>query len=332
MIGISQRRPKAAKDPVLAQVMAERGLTEIPLFNNPTEERHRFRPLIRDMGRNRDGPVAAERITVDDRAAMAEDIKSRARGLGADLAGVAELRPVMIDRDVDLPHERIICIGVHEDFAKVIEGPDEVEKAALTAYYHCAVVATGLATYIRDELGWPARAHHNGGSDIQAIPALYHAGFGELGKHGSLINPTYGASFRPGFVTTDLPLAADAPQIFGVQDRCLNCRVCTNNCPGSAIPDHHIETEGIRRWLTDVAECYPYSRLSDTYCHICVDVCPFNAAIDMSVYKTFMKQRRAQGYKTPKRAERTPIPEQAGAGADADADADKTTNMIGVQS
>ncbi len=311
MIGISQRRPRAANDPVLAQVMEERGLTEIPLFNNPTEERHRFRPLIRDMGRKRDGPVAAERTQVDDPAAMSAEIKSRALGLGADLTGVADLSPVMIDKDVELPHERIICIGVHEDFAKVAEGPDAVEREALTAYYHCAVIATGLAAYIRGELGWPARAHHNGATDIQAIPALYHAGFGELGKHGSLINPTYGASFRPSFVTTDLPMAADGPQIFGVQERCLNCRVCTNNCPGGAIPDQHIETEGIRRWLTDIAECYPYSRLSDTYCHICVDVCPFNAAIDLPVYKNFMKQRRDQGYKTPKRAKREPSTDRA---------------------
>ncbi len=326
MIGISVRRPRAANDPVLAQAMEQRGLKEIPLFNNPCVERHRYRPLIREMGRNRDGPVAQERITVDDRGAMTADIKSYARGLGADLVGVAELRPVMIDRDVDLPHERIICIGVHEEFVKVIEGPDEVEKEALTVYYHCAVVATGLAAYIRDELGWPARAHHNGGTDIQAIPALYHAGFGELGKHGSLINPVYGASFRPGFVTTDLPLVADQPHIFGVQDRCLNCRVCSNNCPGSAIPDSHIETEGIRRWLTDVAECYPYSRLSDTYCHICVDVCPLNTANENTLYKTYMKQRRDQGNKNPNRAEREPSPDQAGAGADGRA------NRIGVKS
>lgn len=314
MIGITQRRPRAADDPLLARVMEERGLEEITLFNNPTEERHRFRPLIREMGRRRDGPVRGEPLRVYDPAAMAQTIKARAREFGADLVGIARLSAVMIDEGVELPFETIVCIGIHEEFVKVLEGPDAVEREALTAYYHCAVAATKLADHIRGDLGWPALAHHNGGTDIQAIPALQAAGFGELGKHGSLINPEFGASFRPSFVTTDLPLAADEPLVFGVQDRCLSCRVCSNNCPGDAIPDDFVITEGTRRWLTDVAKCYPYSRLSDTYCHICVDVCPFNAAIDMGVYKTFMKDRRDQGYKTPKRAIRTSVPESEGAG------------------
>ena len=60
-------------------------------------------------------------------------------------------------------------------------------------------------------LGYPARAHHNGASEVQAIPIFYQVGFGELGRHGSLINEKYGASFRPGFVTTDLPLTEDRP-------------------------------------------------------------------------------------------------------------------------
>jgi hypothetical protein len=34
---------------------------------------------------------------------------------------------------------------------------------------------------------------------VQALPIFYQVGFGELGRHGSLINEKYGASFRPGF-------------------------------------------------------------------------------------------------------------------------------------
>jgi epoxyqueuosine reductase len=69
------------------------------------------------------------------------------------------------------------------------------------------------------------RAHHNGGSEVQAIPVFYQGGFGELGRHGSLIDEKYGASFRPGFVTTDSPFTEDQPREFGVQDFCLNCNV-----------------------------------------------------------------------------------------------------------
>jgi epoxyqueuosine reductase QueG len=125
-------------------------------------------------------------------------------------------------------------------------------------------------------------------------------GFGELGRHGSLINEEYSASFRPGFVTTDLPLAEDRPREFGVQDFCTNCNVCMLNCPGDAIPKEPVMTHGIKRWLIDLEKCYPYSRLRDEYCHLCVDVCPYNVKSHPETYKAFMKERKQVGYKTPK--------------------------------
>ena len=39
---------------------------------------------------------------------------------------------------------------------------------------------------------------------------IYCSGFGEMGRHGSLINSIHAANFRPGFVTTNVPLQADA--------------------------------------------------------------------------------------------------------------------------
>ena len=94
----------------------------------------------------------------------------------------------------------------------------------MTTYARCAEVATEIARYIREELGYPAWAHHNGSFEIQAIPVFHEVGFGELGRHGSLIHPQLGSNFRPGFVTTDLPLAYDQPYEFGVQDYCIAAR------------------------------------------------------------------------------------------------------------
>jgi epoxyqueuosine reductase QueG len=134
---------------------------------------------------------------------------------------------------------------------------------------------------------------------------MYAAGLGELGKHGSLIHPRLGASHRPGFVTTTLPLTAGAPLVFGVQDVCLSCNLCANNCPGDAIPrDEFVVTEGVRRWLTDVEKCYVYSRLRPQYCHICVDVCPFvhkanGDPLNKERFKRYTAKRKKAGYKTP---------------------------------
>jgi epoxyqueuosine reductase QueG len=139
-----------------------------------------------------------------------------------------------------------------------------------------------------------------------ALPALYAAGFGELGKHGSLIHPELGASFRPGFVTTSMPLTLNEPIHFGVQDICSKCNICTNNCPAQAIPpaDEFVITEGVKRWITDVEKCYTVSRLREQYCHICIDVCPYVHKVNgddhrKAVYKDYMGIRKKVGYRTP---------------------------------
>ena len=211
----------------------------------------------------------------------------------------------MVDLDFDMPHKNVIGIVVKEDYANVLKGSLAIEAETFRVYVEVARIATELAAYVR-EMGYPAWAHHNGITQIQAIPTLYHCGVGELGRHGSLINPDFAANFRPSFVTTDLPLDFDQPLEFGVQDYCEKCNLCRNNCPGDAIATDHILTEGIKRWRIDMEKCYPFSRLHEAYCHICVDVCPYvhkeNGDDEKrQIYKAYMKQRKEDGYRSPNR-------------------------------
>ena len=65
------------------------------------------------------------------------------------------------------------------------------------------------------------------------------------------------------------------------------------------------------RWLTDIDKCYPISRFRETYCHICVDVCPYiwkenGDPEKKSMFREYMKIRKKEGYKTPKGPD-TPI-------------------------
>ena len=211
----------------------------------------------------------------------------------------------MVAEGVDIPHEYIFCLVVGEDYKESLGGPRAIETESTSTYVRCAEISTELAQHVR-QLGYDATAHHNGGDDIMALPALYAAGFGELGKHGSLIHPELGASFRPGFVTTSMPLSVDAPLHFGVQDVCSKCNICTMNCPADAIPapDDYITTEGVKRWITDVEKCYTVSRLREQYCHICVDVCPYvhkanGDETKKALYKQYMGVRKKVGYRTP---------------------------------
>jgi ferredoxin len=286
-------------DPVLASMVHAMGLETAPHYSAATPKINEYRHRWADLAESRDGPVNSQRVEVKDPMEMAERIKAKAVDLGADMVGVCRLQPHMIDLGEDVPHEYVIAACVAEDYEKVLLGANAVEEEAMRAYARCAEIATELSDYIRN-LGYPALAHHNGAREVQAVPIFYQVGFGELGRHGSLINEKYGASFRPGFVTTDLPLAGDRPREFGVQDFCTNCNACMRNCPGDAIPKEHVMTHGIKRWLIDLEKCYPYSRLRDEYCHLCVDVCPYNVNSHPETYKAFMKKRRQVGYKTPK--------------------------------
>jgi ferredoxin len=286
-------------DPVLAEMVHATGATESRHFAAVKPTIQAYRASWVKLAPFRDGPVNSQRTKIDDPAAMTAQIKAKAAELGANLVGVCRLRPHMIDLGSEVRHEFVIACCVAEDYEKVLEGPDAVEEEAMRTYAKCTEIATALAAHVR-EMGYPAVAHHNGASEVQAIPIFYQVGFGELGRHGSLINEKYGASFRPGFVTTDLPLVEDKPREFGVQDFCMNCNVCQRNCPGDAIPQDYVLTHGIKRWLIDLEKCYPYSRLRDEYCHLCVDVCPYIVKSHPETYKAFMKERKQVGYKTPK--------------------------------
>ncbi len=299
MRGTTPRREQGMADPVLASMVHALGLKTARHYAVATPIIQSYRESWVKLAPLRDGPVNSERAAFDDPADAASQIKARAKELGADMVDICRLQPHMIDLGEDVPHPFVIAACVAEDYEKVPHGANAVEEEAMRVYSRCAAIATELAAYVRD-LGYPARAHHNGASEVQAIPIFYQVGFGELGRHGSLINENFGSSFRPGFVTTDLPLAEDQPREFGVQDFCMNCNVCQQNCPGDAIPKEHVMTHGIKRWLIDLEKCYPYSRLRDEYCHLCVDVCPYNVKSHPETYKAYMKERKQVGYKTPK--------------------------------
>ena len=309
MKGISKFRSPMT-DPVLMRMVEDRGLDEVPLFsrkrrNLPEQAWRDAMERWDELAPDRTGPANPDTTPVDDTAAMTARIKEKARALGADDVGIAALTPIMINEGFEFPHKYVICLLIEEKYENVLGGALAVEMETIDVYVRCAEVSTALGKHIRD-LGYPAVADHNGTMEVQAIPAMVAAGLGEMGKHGSMIHREFGAGFRPGFVLTDLPLVPDTPDLFGVQDYCMSCRLCENNCPPAAIPasDDFEMTDGYKRWLTDIEKCYEASRLRDEYCHVCVDVCPYvhkenGDREKRALYKTFMGKRRQAGWRTP---------------------------------
>jgi hypothetical protein len=198
MIGTSWIREQGLQDALLAEALRRRGMDDVPLWTRSFPERDAAMQHWNDLTPKRDGPVNPARVEVADEKAMnparvevadekamAEDIKARARALGAADTGMTALRPEFIELGVDLPYKNVIAVICYEDYAKSLVSPDAVDLEAMSTYALCADVATELARQIREELGYPALAHHNGSFQIQAIPVFHEVGFGELGRHGS---------------------------------------------------------------------------------------------------------------------------------------------------
>jgi epoxyqueuosine reductase QueG len=245
--------------------------------------------------RRSEGPVARPRRDVKDPRAMAEEIKAAARRLGAPLVGITQVaeEDLYEGREPGLRHA--ICLGMPMDRAEMEHAPQERAAAEVMRTYRAiASVAVRLAEQIR-AMGWPARAYGNPNStDVLMIPMAVRAGLGELGKHGSLIGVEHGSNFRLAAVLTDLPLSLDAPVDIGVDDLCLVCRRCVDDCPPRAILDEKQWVRGTRKWYVDFDKCIPY--FVKTYgCAICIEVCPWSEpGRGPSLSEQLLARRRAQ--------------------------------------
>lgn len=77
---------------------------------------------------------------------------------------------------------------------------------------------------------------------------------------------------RLAYVLADIPLQADPPDEFGVDDFCTRCQVCTRECPPDAINPEKKMVRGVEKWYVDFDKCVPY--FNDHFgCGICLAVC-----------------------------------------------------------
>lgn len=209
-------------------------------------------------------------------AQWAQAVRDRALAAGADLVGITPMRPEWVFEGLAVAERWIVVIGVAHDYEPMRTAPREPALAEVIRQYGRGnAVARALASWFRAQ-GHDARPH--GGpmaGPVVLIPPAIACGFGELGKHGSIINDRLGASFRLASVLTDVEMVADAPRSFGADDFCARCRVCENACPPRAIaPDKQI-VRGERRWYVDFDLCLPYFN-ENGGCGICIAVCPWS--------------------------------------------------------
>ena len=241
-------------------------------------------PVLADAYANGDrGPrkIAPPAVTKAEGTAAqwTERLKAFALAHEADLVGIAKLDPIWIYDGYDVPtHPYVVVFAVAMDHARLSEVPATPEKPAsahevAVQYNRGARVSAFTTQWVREQ-GFEAAPHQGPWAGaLNMLPAALACGFGELGKHGSIINRQFGSSLRLASLTTDMPLVPDAPDVFGADDFCTNCQICTDACPPDAIFRAKQTVRGETRWFVEFDKCIPY--FNATFgCGICVAVCP----------------------------------------------------------
>ena len=212
-----------------------------------------------------------------------------------EIIGITKMRPEWVIDAFNVPYENVIIVGVKMDFDQLKTAPKVPAAVEVIKQYGRAhLVSNAIATWIHKQ-GWNAISY--GGSNnvpMLLVPPALECGFGELGKHGSIINREFGSTLRLGAVVSDMPLNMDINDQFGVDDFCLNCKACQNACPPDAIGSDKKMVRGVTKWYVDFDKCLPYFN-ENIGCGICLAVCPWSLPdVPQNLIKKLAKKRNKE--------------------------------------
>ncbi len=190
--------------------------------------------------------------------------------------GAAEMNPSWVFEGHSIAQSRVILAGVQHDYAELNKAPKPQAGAEVMRQYNrAALVAKTIEAWLHRQ-GWAAEAVTGPmAGALSMVPAALACGFGELGKHGSIIDRDLGASFRLSAVLTDAPFMPTPAATYGIDEFCQNCRICEDACPPEAIFPEKQTVRGVEKWYVDFDKCLPFFNETQG-CAICIAVCPWS--------------------------------------------------------
>ena len=227
--------------------------------------------------------VAAAKAPIpDDPRVLTRHIKSLGYFLGADMIGICALPESAVfeeEDDCNYPYAIVLLNAKKAYITRQSYGREWIDDpCSFQSYQRCACQAQVMTSYIR-RLGWNADS-----SIVNKYPTLMpqlviEAGLGEESRLGIALNPFVGASFKVSAVLTDLPLDADKPINFGLQEYCSGCKICAEQCPVQAISyGEKEEHNGYMKWPHNGLRCATgvITNPIGNICQRCTKTCPWN--------------------------------------------------------
>lgn len=193
-----------------------------------------------------------------------------------EMVGATVMKQEWVFEGQETTFKTVIMVGVHHDYEELKHAPEfRAGIEVVRQYGRAAAAAKKITAWLMDQ-GWDAEAVTGPmAGKLVMIPPALECGFGELGKHGSLINPEFGSSFRLSAVLTNAPFASTKKRDFGIDEFCSKCRICEDACPPIAIEPDKKTVRGDERWYVDFDKCIPYFA-ENSGCAICIVECPWS--------------------------------------------------------
>jgi epoxyqueuosine reductase len=230
---------------------------------------------------------------------LARELEEKARGMGAEYFGVADLAPArefilshgrdylgqfplaltaavpMIDGWVDQLHRQDDAL-VMQSYAETL---DVVDRRWLSIAYSLTLIlqsagykALPIAEHVTEKV------HRTG--VISHKMTAHVAGLGWIGKNTLLITPERGPRVRLMTVLTTAPLPVTKPKVELTYDGCGDCRACVDVCPVQALTGVPFAVHVPRDARLDFRKCSDYrveqgKRVGARTCALCLRACPF---------------------------------------------------------
>ncbi len=127
-------------------------------------------------------------------------------------------------------------------------------------------------------------------SPIPEVKAAVYANLGVIGRHGLLINKSYGSWVFIGEIVTDLYIPAEQTNL----QYCINCGLCQEYCPGNAIGNHFDKSCCVsfitqkKGELNNIETKKIINSGLIWGCDKCQEICPLNKNIKIKPYPLFL--------------------------------------------